>query len=106
METQLINKGQKSSVEAYEMQVSINDVTYLVSGDVTIEAGALAGINNARVINETEQTDGMPGQQVGFYMTRDGRSILTSSVDLEVADASIAAIRAFVEAIKAKFSQE
>ena len=106
METQLINKGQKSSVEAYEMQVSINDVTYLVSGDVTIEAGAFAGINKARVVNETEQSDGMPGQQGGFYMTRCGRPVLTRSVGRGVADGAVAATPPIVEAIKAKFSQE
>lgn len=105
MET-LKNKGEKSRVEAYELQTENTRTagTFLVSGDVKIESGRLAGIDNGRATDDAEGAEKSVTPTVSFYMTRDGHTVLTSAVELEQAEAVVPAVRAFVEAVKARYA--
>lgn len=103
---ELTNKGQRSRVEAYEL-ASANERTgasLLVSGDVKIMNNALAGIENGTVLNESQSAEHPIRPVVSWYQTQDGHTILTASVELEQAEAAIPAIRAFVEAVEAKYT--
>lgn len=100
----LTNKGQKSRTESYEL-ASTNERTgasLLVLADVKIENGRLAGIENGRVIDESQnaagQTTIMP--VVTWYRTSDGREILTGSAEVEKAETAAPLIREFVERIE------
>lgn len=100
---ELTNKGQRSRVEAYELQT---ENALLVSGDVKIETGRLAGIDNGKVLDESGEVRTTLAPTVSFYRTRDGRTVLTSAVELEAAEAAIPAIRAFVDAVQERYAQE
>lgn len=107
MET-LKNKGEKSRVEAYELCTENTRTagTFLVSGDVKIESGRLAGIDNGRATDDSDGEQRSVTPAVSFYMTRDGHTVLTSAVELEQAEAVVPAVRSFVEAVKARYAAE
>lgn len=100
----LINKGEQSRIESYELAAT-NERTgasLLVLADVKIANGKLAGIENGRVLDESQnaagQTPIMP--VVTWYRTADGREILTGSAEVGQAEAAAPLIREFVERIE------
>lgn len=94
---QLVNKGEKSRIEAYEMQTDL----FSISADVNIENGLLAGISNGTVTYSVE--DNYQQQPISFYMTKDGKVYLLGAVELDKANTAIGYIQQFVEAIKQKY---
>ena len=90
---ELTNKGEVSRVEALEMQIG----TATISASVKLHAGVLEGIDSGNLISAAVATP------VTFYMTTDGRTFLTSSVELEAAEKALASIKTFVEAVKAEY---
>ncbi|MCC8062449.1 MAG: hypothetical protein LIO68_04305 [Rikenellaceae bacterium] len=103
----LQNKGQKSRVESYELPVTNKEGTnLLISGDAKIEAGVLRGIENGRVLDESQRTDGvLPITPfVIWYRTTDGRVVVTSSAELGQVEIAAPYIREFVEAVKAEIA--
>lgn len=101
----LTNKGQKSRTESYELPVTNGEGTnLLISGDAKIENGELHGIENGKVLDESQRTDGvMPvTPRVTWYRTADGRVVVTSSAELGQVEVAAPHIRAFVEAVEAE----
>lgn len=90
---ELTNKGEVSRVESLEMQIG----TATISASVKLRAGVLDGIDSGNFVS-----DGI-ASPVTFYMTSDGRTFLTSSVELEAAEKALAGIKTFVEAVKAEY---
>lgn len=90
---ELKNKGEISRVEALEMQIG----TATISASVKLRAGVLDGIDSGNLISEEIATP------VTFYMTTDGRTWLTGSVELDAAEKALAGIKSFVDAVKAEY---
>lgn len=91
---QLVNKGEKSRVEAYGMQTD----SFEISADVNIENGLLSGISNGTVTLNIE--DNYQKQPINFYMTKDGKVYLLGAVELDNADMAIGYIQKFVDSVK------
>lgn len=109
METQLISKGERSRVESYEYRGAAKEENpMVVSGDVTLENGAFAGISNGRAYRETEEQNagGYITAAVNFYVTRDGHIITTGNAEIGQVQEAAEWIEAFAEAVKAKFAAE
>ena len=109
---QLVNKGEKSRVEAYEMVTSdaLSGSSVTVTGDVRISDGAFSGIENGRAAfsgdSAGDQSQAYITSQVTFYCTADGHVILTGAAEIGQAAEAIQPINNFVSAVKEKFSAQ
>ena len=107
METQLISKGERSRVESYEYRGTAKEENpMIVSGDVTLENGAFAGISNGRAYNPEAQSGDYITTAVNFYVTRDGHIITTGNSEIGQVQEAAEMIQEFVNAVKAKFAAE